>query len=249
MELTKKTWSEKNFCEFREWQKSLKGDDLNASWEQRIVNTKLDCLAKTSTKAKDAVKQIKKGNYISFLEGVEILSHFDSIVSAYLLNLINDSVIYERLLDKFVITIDNWASADSLKFGKFDKGFLIKLSNRYLLNDKEFVRRVGVNFWFEIIKDKKYLNDCFEMLNSLKKEQEYYVNMCGAWLLAECMAKYRDETLKYFNKNSTNSFIINKSISKCRDSFRISKEDKDLLLKFKIKTQKTVKNKLKICKK
>ena len=57
--------------------------------------------------------------------------------------------------------------------------------------------------------------------------------MAGAWLLAECMTKYREETLTYYSSNKTNDFIINKSISKCKDSFRISKEDKHFLLNFK----------------
>ena len=33
-----------------------------------------------------------------------------------------------------------------------------------------------------------------------------------------------------------NKFTINKAISKCRDSFRVSEEDKNLLLKYKSKT-------------
>ena len=32
-----------------------------------------------------------------------------------------------------------------------------------------------------------------------------------------------------------NKFTINKGISKCRDSYRVSKEDKELLLKYKVK--------------
>ena len=62
--------------------------------------------------------------------------------------------------------------------------------------------------------------------------------MAAAWLLAECMTKFKDKTIKFYKYNKTNDFIINKSISKCRDSFRISKEDKDYLLTFKKPTNK-----------
>ena len=55
------------------------------------------------------------------------------------------------------------------------------------------------------------------------------------YALAECFAKNRDKTLGYFENNCTNDFIVNKAISKCRDSFRVSKEDKDYLLNFKRK--------------
>ena len=66
-----------------------------------------------------------------------------------------------------------------------------------------------------------------------KDENEYYVNMSAAWLLCECFIKQREATLKYFKNNTTNNFIINKAISKCRDSFRVSIEDKKLLVTFK----------------
>ena len=59
--------------------------------------------------------------------------------------------------------------------------------------------------------------------------------MSNAWLLCEFMIKQRDKTLHYLKSNNLNKFTINKAISKCRDSFRVSKEDKELLLKYKVK--------------
>lgn len=238
MNLVKDFWTENDFKEFETWQKSLKGDDYNCSWEQKIVNTKLKCLARTSEKAKEAVKQIKKGNYLSFLDGINIKTHFDSIVSAYLINLIKDFITYQKQLDKFIVTIDNWASVDVLKFTKISSENLEELSNKYLKSDKTFVRRLSVKIWFELIKRDGFVEKTFDLLDNLANEKEYYVNMCGAWLLAECMTKYRDETLKYFERSKTNDFVINKAISKCRDSFRISENDKNLLLKYKIKNAK-----------
>ena len=59
--------------------------------------------------------------------------------------------------------------------------------------------------------------------------------MAVAWLLCELMIKQRDKTLVYLNHHNLNKFTINKMISKCRDSFRVSREDKELLLKYKQK--------------
>lgn len=235
MNLSKEYWKSKDFEEFRAYQESVKGSLENQKWEQRIVNTKLDCLAKTSTKAREMAKQIKKGNYFEFLDNIEIKTHCDSLVCAFLLNSIKNFADFEPRLDKFVKTIDNWASCDTLKFDKKDKEQCKKLSYKYIKSDLPFVRRVGVNFWFDLIKDEKYLDDAFNIIDMLQNETEYYVNMCGAWLLSFCMVQNREKTINYFENNRTNSFIINKAISKCRDSFRISKEDKDFLLKFKVK--------------
>ena len=42
-----------------------------------------------------------------------------------------------------------------------------------------------------------------------------------------------NKTLKYLENHKLNKFTINKAISKCRESYRVSKEDKELLLKYK----------------
>ena len=57
----------------------------------------------------------------------------------------------------------------------------------------------------------------------------YYVNMGIAWLLCECFTKYRDKTLRYLVKSKVNTFTFNKTISKIRDSYRVTKEDKAYL--------------------
>ena len=60
------------------------------------------------------------------------------------------------------------------------------------------------------------------------------MNMAVAWLLCELMIYNRDKTLKYLEHHNLNNFTINKAISKCRDSYRVSKEDKEKLLKYKV---------------
>ena len=47
--------------------------------------------------------------------------------------------------------------------------------------------------------------------------------------------KQRTMTLAYLNHHNLNKFTINKAVQKCRDSFRVSLEDKEMLLKFKMK--------------
>ena len=40
--------------------------------------------------------------------------------------------------------------------------------------------------------------------------------------------------MQFFENNHTNKFIINKAISKCRDSFRVSQEDKEILKNYNL---------------
>lgn len=233
MELIKVKWSQCDLKDFDKWIMTLKGEDKDCQWEQRIVNTKLDCYGRTSAKAKDIVKELKKGSYLDFLTIVDIKTHLHSIICAYLINEIKDYEVYKKFLDKFVLTIDNWASSDVLKFKNISTENLKVISKEYITSKYLFVRRTAVNVWFEIIKRNGVACEVFDFLDGLKNESEYYVNMCGAWLLAECMVKDRLATLEYFKHNNTNDFIINKAISKCRDSYRISAEDKKYLQRLK----------------
>ncbi len=53
--------------------------------------------------------------------------------------------------------------------------------------------------------------------------------MAEAWLICELYIKFPKETEKYLKNNKLNNFTQNKAISKIRDSYRISKEEKDYL--------------------
>ena len=47
------------------------------------------------------------------------------------------------------------------------------------------------------------------------------------------MIKNSDKMVEYLNHHHLNDFTVNKAISKCRDSFRVSSKDKEMLLKYK----------------
>ena len=45
--------------------------------------------------------------------------------------------------------------------------------------------------------------------------------------------KQKEKTLKYLEINKLNSFVINKTISKIKDSYRVTKEEKEYLNMFR----------------
>ena len=53
--------------------------------------------------------------------------------------------------------------------------------------------------------------------------------MAEAWLVCEMYTKYPNETKRFLEKNNLNKFTQNKAISKIHDSYRVSKEDKEIL--------------------
>ena len=67
-----------------------------------------------------------------------------------------------------------------------------------------------------------------------ESDERYYVQMGAAWAIAEMFIKQREITLAFLASKRAVKFIQNKAISKIRDSFRVSKAEKDALLKYKI---------------
>lgn len=237
MELNKEVWASEDVEPFLQYLYSFSKGEEKSYWEQRIVNTKMKCIAVPSNVVAEIVRKIKKGNFLQFID--VFLPVWDNLT---LVNIIGKLIceikafdVFKRYLLQYAKKVDNWSSCDCLKF-KCDyknKAEYLKLSNQMLKSSKPFERRIGLGILFSNVI--LFEREIFEALNNLGEEKEYYVNMMGAWLLAECIIKCRTDTLKYFENNTTNSFIINKGISKCRDSFRVSKEDKEYLLRFKVK--------------
>ena len=237
MNLIKKIWTEKDIKDFSKYLKSFSKGEEKGIWEQRIVNTKIPCIAVPSDIVRKIIKEISKGNFISFIDCFPWNNHTETIIVGNLICNIKNFETFKFYLDKYSNKIDNWASCDSLKFKikEENKKLFFNLAQEYIKKDKPFVRRIGLLILFKLIKDKEFLDKIFDTLNMFYQEKEYYVNMMLSWILCECFIQHREKTLNYLKNHNLNSFVINKGISKCRDSFRVNKEDKEFLLKFKVK--------------
>lgn len=237
MNLTKELWTSNDIPEYLAYLQTLSKGEEKAEWEQRIVNTSLPCLAIPSTEIDRIASAIYKGNYISYLDLNIWSNHSTTLIYGKILNKIKDYDTLIKYLIPYSKRADNWSTIDCLKF-KFSEITIpkfIELSKSLIHSKYTFSRRLSLIILLKLLS----VHDCsslvFEILDSLSNESEYYVNMAGAWLLAECLTRYRDKTIEYYEFVKSNAFIVNKSISKCRDSYRITKEDKDYLLQFKQK--------------
>lgn len=233
--LTRTNWQSEDVNDYINYVKSFSKGEEKGAWEQRIVNTKLPCIAVPSKEIDRFAKAIFKGNYLSYLDLWIWENHSTTLIFGKILSKIKDFGVLKKYLLKYSKKADNWSTIDCLKFNFTSQNIpdFVEFS-KHLLHEKEtFSRRLGLIILLKLLSVTDITDIVFETLNNLKNETEYYVNMAGAWLLAECMTKYRGKTIDYYKNNSTNNFIINKSISKCRDSFRISQDDKQFLLSFK----------------
>ena len=235
MNLIKEHWDKADINEFQNYLKSFSNGKEKGEWEKRIVNTKLPCIAVPSKTIADIVKQIAKGNFLSFVD-LWIWENFsNTTIIGSLICKIKDFKLMKQYLINYLNRIDNWASCDTLKFkiNEENKSLFFNLSQELIASKKTFLKRAGLIILFKFVDDNSFIDKIFSALNSLTNETEYYVNMAGAWLLAECFTKQRNKTLEFLSNNQTNDFVINKGIQKCRDSFRVSDADKEMLKKFK----------------
>lgn len=211
------------------------GNKDKVEWTKRIVNTNMEVLAIPVPVLKKVAKEIMKNDYIKFLDDVMLDNYESTIVYGNILNNIKDFSILKKYLDIYVDYIDNWSSCDVLSIDIKEKDKLFDLAISYTNSDKPFVRRVGFRLFFKYLNDEKYLSEIFKVIDNFEFEEHYYVNMIIAWLLCEAFIKNRNMTLEYLNNAKLSDFVVNKTISKCRDSYRVSDMDKKMLLGFKRK--------------
>ena len=149
------------------------------------------------------------------------------------------SLPYEQFikhLERCVNLIDNWALCDSFKckaITRNKKDFLPVL-DKLFTNDAEFFQRyvlVTLLYYYLDADDLAIVEFYIHHANT----QNYYVYMAVAWLLAEVLIKHYDAGLRLLKSIQTDTKTYNKAIQKAIESFRISKEQKEILRSLKIK--------------
>ena len=135
---------------------------------------------------------------------------------------------------RFVPRIDNWAVCDTfcgdLKFADQDENRQIvwEFLQRYLKDDREYFLRFGVVMVMDHYIDESHIDSILKILAGIRHEG-YYVKMAVAWALSMCYISFPQKTEALIENNRMDNFTHNKTIQKIRESYRVSKEDKERL--------------------
>ena len=196
----------------------------------------MPCIAVPSQKVREIVRTIAKGNYISFIDLWPWDNASMTFIVGGLISRIKDFDIQKKYLLHYSMLADNWATIDTIKPKITDKNRL-----NYVLFAKEcvksahaFTRRLGLILLLKCVNDD-CIDNIIQVIVSMYDENEYYVNMACAWLVAECFTKCKNQAIALFENNNLNKFVNNKAISKCHDSYRVDEHDKQLLKKYRVK--------------
>ena len=181
---------------------------------------------------KKLAKEIKDEN-LSFDNAI----YFEEImVEGLLVGYLKDIDLVINKLKNFVCKIDDWSICDSvcanLKITSKNKEKMWRFITSYVTSNNEFEIRFIIVMMMNYYLEENYIASVFHILDNIKCDF-YYTNMAIAWLLATSLVKLEKQTLEYLKNNNLNDFVINKTISKVNDSYRVSEELKELLKKMK----------------
>lgn len=135
---------------------------------------------------------------------------------------------------RFVPRIDNWAVCDTfcgdLKFADREENRrrVWEFLQSYLSDDREYFLRFGVVMIMDHYIDVSHIDSILKILAGIHHEG-YYVKMAVAWALSMCYVAFPQKTEALIKNNRMDDFTHNKTIQKIRESYRVSKEDKERL--------------------
>ena len=142
------------------------------------------------------------------------------------------------LVEDFLPRIDNWAVCDtfcgSLKpRSPQDVPLMWEFLKPLYASDEEYKARFAAVMQLSHFVDAVHLEEGLGLLGQVR-HPGYYAKMAVAWALSVWFVKFPQETESLLAQRAFDPWIQNKAIQKVRESRRVSKEDKDRLLSYKL---------------
>lgn len=188
---------------------------------------------------RDYAKQLTKQDWRTILKQLGNAYYEEIMLEGMLIGLANMEL-EERLqyLSNFIPKIDNWAVCDvvcaGLKFTKKHQEEMWEFIQKYLQSDQEYELRFGIVMLLDFYIMDTYIDSVITILDGIKHEG-YYVKMAIAWTLSVAYIKYPKQTMTYLKNNTLDDFTYNKALQKILESYRVTKEEKEIIRKMKRK--------------
>lgn len=230
-------WNEKSYEEFVEYLISLKDEKYKEFHSSLVLNSKYEMIGIRVPIMRNVAKEIAKNSNIEeFLKCAKDKYYEEIMIQGLVISHIKDEKMFYEYFKKHAKKIDNWALCDTfcsaIKIVEKYEDKYFKEALQMSLDKKEFISRIGLVIILDHFINEKNADTIFETLNKIESDK-FYINMAEAWLVCEMYIKCPKQTQKFIMNNNLNAFTQNKSISKIRDSYRVSKEEKDYLNNFK----------------
>ncbi len=234
MELTREHWTDTDYVELVEYLKSS-ADEKYKQFSDGLVPGGDESLGVRVPVLRKAAKEISKGNTKEFLSLKKGSYREEIMLEGLVMSLIKCG--YAEMLSlikSYVKKIKSWETCDIVSFKgikKYLPEFFADIED-FIYSENVWAVRYGFGCLLEFYLTDTYIDRVLDYVNSVNSDF-YYVQMMQGWLVATAAAKCRDKTMEFLKNNDLNPTTQNMAIRKIRESLRISKEDKELVLNLK----------------
>ena len=209
-------------------------DEKFKSFSQRVVNSDKPLLGVKIPVLRKIADKLLKDGYGDYLNECEFRYFEDTLIYGLIIARLSYDDFF-KYLPTYVGQADSWAHIDSfvpsIKFINKRKDDFLRFIKHEIKNAEGFYLRFFIVCLMNHYLDEANIEYSFSVCKSYDGKG-YYNDMAIAWLISVAFVKMRDKTLDFIKEGKLSSFTLNKAISKIRDSFRVSREDKLLLQKF-----------------
>lgn len=202
-----------------------------------IVNSKYELIGIRTPILKDEAKKISKSNYLDYLKYNEFSTYEEVLLYGLIVSNIKDYSLYKEYMNIYLDKCDSWALIDGVvansKVIKKNLEDNLDYIDELIKTKKEFYVRTGYIMLKAFYIDGIHNKDIYKYIDK-NKTDKYYVNMAIAWLLCDLFIKDYDNALDYVKNSNLSSTIINMTVRKCLDSFRLTDNQKEEIRKIKV---------------
>ena len=199
-----------------------------ALFNRKIISTDFQIYGVALPNLRKEVK-VLAGNGVTFAE-VKPSSLEEVLAKGLLLSYEKDVKTVLQGLKSMLSYFDNWCAVDVIvgslkKLNGKDEAF--SFFKKCLTDGDEFVVRTGIIGLMKFFVSDKYIAESAKLVSEIKS-QLYYIKMAQAWAFCEFFIKNFDIAKDYFLQIQDKD-VKKKTAQKCRDSFRLSKEQKQFI--------------------
>ncbi|MBR3325617.1 MAG: DNA alkylation repair protein [Clostridia bacterium] len=234
--ITNITWNEIEYKKFVKYLISLRDKKYKEFHSSLVLNSKYEMIGIRVPTMRGIAKKIAKTKIEQYLKYTQEKYYEEVMIQGLVTSYIKDEKTFYKHFKEYIKKIDNWALCDSFCSSiRIVRNYKEKYFNESIimsLNEEEFTSRAGLVIILDHFISSENLNRIFKTLNQIASDK-LYINMAEAWLICEMYIKYPEETEMFLNNNNLNKFTQNKAISKIQDSYRVTKEDKENIKKYR----------------
>ena len=206
-------------------------NEKRAIFSKNILKTNKDVLGLKMKEIKDIAKVFSDISFIDF----DLNSIYEVTFLYFYISLKREKELGKQLvfIKNNIKYVDSWGIVDST-FQLLNKPSF-KILEDLTRSKNLFIRRYGYVSMLNYSKNNALTDN---ILNLLKEDDEYYVNMAEGWVLSYLLIYDFDKTYNFLLNNLNLSSIKKIGIQKAIDSFRVSDENKNKLRELRKKQNK-----------